>query len=214
MHGTLSTSVLAAFHTRNDLLQRQGRSPAEDAGYPLGPMASELYSMGKICETPRWKRRRFQAAIELATRQANRDPANSAGSLAIRASSYLRLAQLYRPWHLYNALADYRRAYRIRERNGDSSSAMGESLSEWAFAEFQLRHLIHLRADEALNKMREGVRLMETDPNPHRIGFRIRGKRKLAQALSQAGQHDEAEAERLQAEELARSFGILGQLGD
>lgn len=26
--------------------------------------------------------------------------------------------------------------------------------------------------------------------------------------------HDEAEAERLQAEELARSFGILGQLGD
>lgn len=212
IHGTLSTSTLAAFHTRNDLLRRRGRLPEEDIGFPFGPMASELYSMGLICETPRWKRRRFEAAIKLATRHLDRHPGG--GALGIRASAHLRLAQLGRPWHIYSALSDYREGYRVRERSGASASALGESLSEWAFAEFQLRNRIHFRVEATLNKLREGVRLMETAPDPHKIGFLIRGKRKLAQALSQVGQHDEAAVEHREAEELARSFGILGQLKD
>jgi hypothetical protein len=212
MHGTMVTSVLAAFHTRNDLLLRQGRSPETDSDFPYGPMASELYSMGLICETQQWKRRRFEAAVKLATRHADRSPRKPDGALGIRASAHLRLARLSRPWHVYSALADYRSAYRFREQNGDSASAVGEALSEWAFAEFQLRHLIHFPINTALNKMREGVRLLESDPAAHRVGFRIRGKRKLAQALSQAGRHDEADVEQREAEKLARSHGILGQL--
>lgn len=212
LHGALYFSALAAFHTRNDILLRDGRSPEDDPKFPFGPMASELYSTGLRCETPQWKKRRFEAAVKLASRHADRSPKSSDGALAIRASAYLRLAQLGRPWHAYNALSDYRNAYRLRERNSASPSAVGEALSEWAFAEFYVRHLMHFRTEAALKKMREGVRLMDSDPDPNRVGFLVRGKRKLADALRQVDHHDEADRELKSAEALARKHGILGQV--
>ncbi len=158
-----------------------------------------------------WKARRFHAAVELATRHAAQT-ADPSGAIAIRASAKLRLAQLGRPWLIPDALGDYRTVWRAREKHGATASAVGEALVEYGFAQFQVRSRIHIGEGAALRRMREGVRLLESDASPERIGFLVRGKRKFAHALAQAGRHDEAASEQRAADELGRLHGILGQL--
>jgi hypothetical protein len=208
LHGVLNTGVLAAFHTQSDLA---GKAPVDSKIFPYGPFASEFYSTGLICETSVWKARRFRAAVELATRHAAQS-ADPSGAIAIRASAKLRLAQLGRPWLIPDALGDYRKVWRTREKNGVTASAVGEALVEYGFAQFQVRSRIHIGEGAALQRMREGVRLLESDARPGRVGFLVRGKRKFAYALAQAGQHDEATLEKQAADDLGRLHGILGQL--
>jgi hypothetical protein len=54
---------------------------------------------------------------------------------------------------------------------------------------------------------------MEADRNPARAGFIVSAKRKLADALKDAGLIDEARKHRDEAAALAKEFGIIGQLG-
>jgi len=208
LHGVLNTGVLAAFHTQSDLA---AKAPLDGATLPYGPVASEFYSTGLICETSAWKARRFRAAVQLSTLHAaqSEDPS---GAIAIRASAKLRLAQLGRPWLIPDALSDYRKVWRAREKIGASASAVGEALVEYGFAQFQVRSRIYVGKGAALKRMREGVCLLESDSSSARIGFLVRGKRKLAHALTQAGRVDEAASEQRAADELARAHGVLGQL--
>jgi hypothetical protein len=206
LHGPLATGVSGAFHTQNELRQL---GFAADRPFPYGAYASEFYSMGKACATPLWKKRRFSAAIDLATRHASLHPDDPTGALAIRASAKLQLAQLGKPWLACGAIADYRRVCRIRERNGANDSAIGEALVESAYAEFHVSPL--LRRYE-LGRMREGVRLMEKEILLSRAGFIVRAKRKFSDALKKFGSLDEAEEQLKQATEIGRKYGVLGQL--
>jgi len=209
LHGPLNTGVSAAFHTQNDL---RSRGFFRDREFPYGPYASEFYSMGLACETPRWQRRRFAAAVQLASRHTALHAHDPSGALAIRASANLRLAWLGRPWLVWSALSDYRRVCRIREKIGADNSVVGEALVESAFAEFQVARFVPWKRTSALARMREGVALLESKITPPRAGFAVRAKRKFALALEQAGFRDEAEAQKKGAAELATRYGMLGQL--
>lgn len=210
LHGPLNIGVSAAYHTQN-ALRRHGLLAADR--FPYGAFASESYSIGINHARPVWKRLRFRAAERLATRHAELHSHDPSGALAIRGSARLRLARLGAPWLVWSALSDFRRACEIKEKLGADDSAMGEALLNRGLAEYAASGVLRYKRRSALDMMREGVRLMETNKNPARIGFIVSAKRKLADTLNHSGLHDEARIHREEATALAKEFGIIGQLG-
>jgi len=73
--------------------------------------------------------------------------------------------------------------------------------------------LLRYKRRSALDMMREGVRCLESDKSPARIGLIVSANRKLAEALKHSGLIDEARKHRDEAAALAKEFGIMGQLG-
>lgn len=210
LHGPLNVGVIAAYQTQNEL-RRRG-SLANEA-FPYGAFASESYSTGINHAQAGWKRLRFKAAERLATRHADLHPHDPTGALAIRGSARLRLARLGAPWLVWSALSDFRHACEIKERLGASPSAMGEALFNRGVAEYAVSGVLRYKRRSALQMMREGVGLLETNRSPAQIGFIVSAKRKFADALKTAGMIDEASLHREEAVALAKQYGIIGQLG-
>jgi hypothetical protein len=209
LNGPLNVGVLAAYHTQNEL-RRRGALDGEL--FPYGAFASESYSVGNNHAQPGWKRRRFRAAERLASRHAQLHAHDPSGALAIRGNARLQLARLGRPWLVWSALNDFKRACLIRERRGATPSQMGEALFDRAIAEFAVSNVLRFRRTSVLAMMREAVGYMEADRSPGRVGFLVSAKRKFADALEKAGETGEAEAQRESALALARQFGIISQL--
>jgi len=205
MHGPLRAGVLAGLQSQQELRQRGFLA---DQAFPFGAYASEAYSIAKISQTRRWQVRRLKAAAVLAQRHAETHSANPSGALAIKASATLQLARLGRPWLAFDALADYRSALAIRERLGASNFAIGEAMTEWAFAEYQVGRVLFWKRQQALARLAEGVRLLESDDPLGHAGFVIRAKDKFATVLRADGQNAAAEAQIREADELARASGI------
>jgi hypothetical protein len=205
MHGPLRAGVLAGLQSQQELRQR---GYLADQAFPFGAYASEAYSIAKVSQTRRWQVRRLKAAVVLARRHAEAHSANPSGALAIKASATLQLARLGRPWLAFDALADYRAALSIRERLGASNFAIGEAMTEWAFAEYQVGRVLFWKRKQALARLAEGVGLLDSDDPLGHAGFVIRAKDKFAEALRAEGQDAAAEAQIRQADELARKAGI------
>jgi hypothetical protein len=124
----------------------------------------------------------------------------------------MQLARLGRPWLVWSALADFRRACKIKERKDTKLSDMGEALLNRGLTEFAIANALHFRRRNALGIMREAVGYLESDMSPGRAGFAVSAKRKFADALQLAGRIDEAKMQREEAIALARRFGIISQL--
>lgn len=205
LHGPLELGVLATLHTRVDL-RNAGFLPERE--FPFGAFASEAYSIAKVSDTKVWQRRRFRAACALATRQIEHSDADPSGAFGIRASAAMQLAQRGAPWLAVAGLADYRRMVRTRERLRTSESQIGEAYVELGFAEFAIGGALPWLRRKGLDRMRDGVAMLERDQPELRAGFLKRAKLKLAQALESAGALDEAQAQRTQLEAFARAQGL------
>jgi hypothetical protein len=204
LHGPLRLGVLATLHTRNQL--RDG-GYIETREFPFGAFGSEAYSVAKISDTRRWKQRRFEAARRLATKQIEIGEGSS-GAFGIRASASMQLALLGRPWLAQAGLADYRRMYEARVRTGASDSEIGEALAELGYAEFGVGRLLRWKRRGALQRLREGVALLDADHPERRPGFVVRAKRKLAEALEASRLLEEAELQRQDIAAITERHGL------
>ena len=209
LHGPLNVGVSAAYQTQNEL-RRVGA--LKDNAFPYGAFASESYSMGLNHREPAWQRFRFRVAERLATRHAELNPDHPSGALAIRGSARLRLARLGRPWLVWSALADFRRSYKLRVRRGANNSVLGEALVNWGLAEFAVSRILRYKRSGALDRVRDGVSHLESDVSAARAGFVVSAKRKFADALTEAGQLDEARQQAAEATAVAKQFGLISQL--
>jgi hypothetical protein len=205
LHGPMHLSVLASLQTRTQL---------RDAGYlseqmfPYGPFASEAYSIAKASDTRRWQRNRFETARRLASKQIAKQGTDQSGAFGIRASATMQLAQRGRPWLVPFGLLDYRRMLQVRQRLDSSRSEIGEALVELGYAEFALGKRLPWTRNFALDRMREGVALLDHDHTAGRAGFAIRAKKKLAESLERSRCAEEADQQRREIGELQKLHGL------
>jgi hypothetical protein len=205
LHGPLELGVLATLHTRVGLRQAGFVS---DRAFPFGAFASEAYSIAKVSDTRDWQCRRFDAARRLATRQIAIAGKDTSGAFGIRASAAMQLAQRGKPWLIGQGLRDYQRMLVIRKRLGSSPSEVGEAEVELGYALFAIGRHVRWTRNDALARLRDGVRLMESDGPEKRAGFVKRGKLKLLDALEKAGLADEAAEQRRELEIFTRDRGL------
>lgn len=205
LHGPLELGVLATLHTRVDL-REAGFLP--ERIFPYGAFASEAYSIAKVSDTIDWQRRRFQAARALATRQLENASEDPSGAYGIRASATMQLAQLGAPWMAAAGLLDYRQMVKIRENTGASPSLVGEAYVELGFAEFAIGRVVPWLRRAGLDRMREGLAMLLAEHPELRAGFVKRAQLKLAETLTVAGLHDEAQAQRASLEAFAKAQGL------
>lgn len=205
LHGPLELGVLATLHTRVDLRKADF---LPERIFPYGAFASEAYSIAKVSDTIDWRKRRFQAARALATRQLENGSEDPSGAYGIRASATMQLAQLGAPWMAAAGLLDYRRMVKMRESAGASLSLVGEAYVELGFAEFAIGRLVPWLRRAGLDRMREGMAMLLAEHPELRAGFVKRAQLKLVEALTVAGLHDEAQAQRAALEAFAKAQGL------
>ena len=150
----------------------------------------------------------MKTALRLATKGVRQAGDNPANILSTRSHIALQLAREGHPWLLGTGLLGLRRAYRLREVKGMGDSSVGEALTDYGFALLVMGNKAGWSSRSALQWMRDGIELMETDLSAGRVGFVIRGREKLADSLERAGEFDEAHSQRLAASILRSKHGL------
>jgi hypothetical protein len=177
LHGHLWMSPLAAINSQLHIRKRLAAGRDLDVREPHGARASALYSIAQRMTSRRRKLFHYDQ-VSLLAGEAMRQDANAAqGALSIRAHALLRIATLGRPWELWTAKADFRRALQLCEAGGAPLAGIGVAQVDLGFCQVLTGEPFAGRA-----LMKEGIANLRTDATAGGLAFLARGLRKLETA--------------------------------
>jgi hypothetical protein len=196
LHGHVWMGPLAAVNTQAALRRHQrGNLPSDDPAVrePMGARASAVYSIARHARTRNRKVFHFRQATSLASQALHLDRSGQQGVLAIRGNASLQLGTLGYAWMLWDAVADFESALRLREDAGASAASIGEMQ-----VDLGLCYVLTGRGKRGLALMQHGIAGLRTNTTANGLAFLARGLRKLdvaARVLLKPALSREARAE-------------------
>jgi hypothetical protein len=190
VHGFVVMGPLAAINSQIRLRRQFATDGlfhrAADVREPVGARASALYSIAFRLYEP--ERRVFHyREVEVLATKAMQEDGDISGALTIRGLAALRMAQLGRPWKIWDGERDLREALRRRARAGAAPRQIGESKVNLGFLWAST-----FRRRSGFQLMEEGVELMRGDPSAGGMSFLQQGLRKLEYVARRSGRLEQA----------------------
>jgi len=203
LHADMPLGCLAALNSMTLVRKRlvtltSVKKELDNLAFPGAALASSKYSIAKRLYIKSDRKARFNEALEDLKRSLAVPRGDQSALLAIRGSIFRQMGRIS------ECISDYETVLRIREQTDAPIFQIGEAKCELGFA-----YLRDFSPRKGLDYCKEGVEMLRQGG---RVGFLVRGLRKLAVAYFMNGRLNKAFEARREAKVLALKHGALDQL--